>query len=91
MRPAERKATRPIRSAGEEPPHHRVLGDDHPDTLWSVRGLAARLRDLGDYQAARDLDEDTLARRRRILSDDHPDTQRSARNLATDVRSLDVS
>ena len=29
---------------------------------------------LGEYQAARDLDEDTLARRRRVLGEDHPDT-----------------
>jgi Tetratricopeptide repeat len=50
------------------------LGEDHPETLRSVAGLAADLRELGDHQAARELDEGTLARRRRVLGEDHPDT-----------------
>ena len=50
----------------------RVLGDDHPDTLTSANNLANDLRALGDVQAARDLDQDTLDRRRRVLGDDHP-------------------
>ena len=33
------------------------------------------------HQAARELDEDTLARRRRVLGEDHPDTLASATNL----------
>jgi hypothetical protein len=45
----------------------RVLGEDHPDTLWSANNLAADLRGLGEYHAARALDEDVLARRRRVL------------------------
>ena len=40
------------------------------------------------YQQARDLDEDTLTRRRRVLGDDHPDTLTSASNLAVDLRAL---
>jgi hypothetical protein len=43
---------------------------------------------LGEYQQARALDEDTLARRRRVLGDDHPDTVTSASNLAADLRVL---
>jgi hypothetical protein len=39
---------------------------------------------LGDHEAARTLDEDTLERRRRVLGADHPDTLTSAHNLATD-------
>ena len=39
-------------------------------------------------QAARDLDQDTLDRRRRILGHDHPDTLNSAHNLAIDLRAL---
>ena len=49
---------------------------------------AVGLRDLGEYQAARELDEDTLARSRRVLGEDHPDTLRSANNLAADLREL---
>ncbi|MCK9926403.1 tetratricopeptide repeat protein [Frankia sp. Mgl5] len=43
---------------------------------------------LGDYQAARALDEDTHARRRRVFGDDHPETLRSANTLATYLRQL---
>jgi hypothetical protein len=39
-------------------------------------------------EAARDLDQDTLDRRRRVLGQDHPDTLASASNLATDLRAL---
>ncbi len=63
-----------------------MLGEDHPDTLGSASNLAADLRGLGEYQAARELDEDTLARRRRVLGEDHPDTLTSANNLADDLR-----
>ena len=38
----------------------RVLGDDHPSTLISASNLAIDLRELGELQAARDLDQDTL-------------------------------
>ena len=36
----------------------------------SARSLAADLTNLGEHQAARELDEDTLARRRRVLGED---------------------
>ena len=41
------------------------------------------LRALGEVQAARDLNQDTLDRRRRILGDDHPDTLNSATTWPT--------
>jgi hypothetical protein len=50
--------------------------------------LADDLRQLGEAEAARDLDTDTLARRRRVLGDDHPQTLNSASNLATDLEQL---
>ena len=50
-----------------------------------MAGVSAR---LGDYQQARILDEDTLARRRRVLGTDHPHTQESERNLAAVLRKL---
>ena len=65
-----------------------MLGEDHPDTLTSANNLAIDLRALGEDQAARDLDQDTLARRRRVLGEDHPDTLTSANNLPTDLREL---
>jgi Tetratricopeptide repeat len=65
-----------------------VLGDDHRNTLAPAGNLAADLRQLGEHQAARELDEDTLARRPRVLGEDHPETRRSARNLAIDLKAL---
>jgi hypothetical protein len=54
----------------------------------SAASLAIDLRELGELQAARDLDRDTLDRRRRTLGHDHPDTLASAASLATDLREL---
>jgi hypothetical protein len=67
----------------------RLLGEDHPLTLTTARNLAGDLRELGQIQAARELDEDTFARMRRVLGDDHPETLKSANNLALDLRELD--
>ena len=53
--------------------HRRVLGEDHPDTLFSAHNLAVDLRKLGEVRAARDLTRDTLDRRRRVLGQDHPE------------------
>ena len=39
-----------------------MLGEDDPDTLNSASNLAVDLTNLGEHQAARELDEDTLAR-----------------------------
>jgi hypothetical protein len=64
------------------------LGEDHPDTLLVANSLARCLYGLGDYSAARALDQDTLARRRRVLGDDHPDTLQSASNLARTLQTM---
>ena len=81
----------------------RDLGEDHPDTLAAASNLAVSLRAAGEYpgtlisastwppageQAARELDEDTLARRRRVLGEDHPDTLASAHGLAISLRAV---
>jgi len=63
------------------------LGDDHPDTLGSANTLARNLSALGQYEQARQLDEDTLARRR-VLGEDHPLTLNSAHNLADDLHEV---
>jgi tetratricopeptide (TPR) repeat protein len=64
------------------------LGDDARPTLASANNLAICLSQLGEYQRARELNEDTLTRRRRVLGDDHPDTLTSASNLAADLHQL---
>lgn len=43
---------------------------------------------LGEVEAARELDQDTLARRRRVLGESHPHTLISSNNLAADLRAL---
>ncbi len=48
----------------------------------SASNLAIDLRALGEVQATRDLEQDTLNRRRRVLGADHPSTLISAFNLA---------
>ncbi|MBV8995924.1 MAG: TIR domain-containing protein, partial [Pseudonocardiales bacterium] len=58
------------------------FGPDDDCTLAAANELASAWYDLGDYQQALELDQDTLARQRRVLGDDHADTLRSANNLA---------
>ena len=71
--------------------HLDRAGPDDLATLNAATALAVVLRAIGEYGKARELDEDTLARRRRVLGENHPDTQKSARNLAADLRALGES
>jgi tetratricopeptide (TPR) repeat protein len=64
------------------------LGEDHENMQATARYLAWAFQDMGRYAEARDLDEDTLARRRRVLGEDHLETLRSATGLAIALRSL---
>jgi hypothetical protein len=66
-----------------------VLGDDQPNTSSQLAALAADLRELGEVEQARHLDQDTLARRRRVLGDDHPDSLASATGFAADLREVE--
>ncbi|MFE9751318.1 FxSxx-COOH system tetratricopeptide repeat protein [Saccharothrix saharensis] len=63
-------------------------GADDADTLGTANNLALRLQSLGDYEAARELNEDTLSRYRRVLGDDDPNTLVAVSNLALDLRAL---
>jgi hypothetical protein len=56
--------------------------------LFVAAHLAADLRALGEAHAARDLDQDTLDRRRQVLGEHHPSTLLSAADLAADMRLL---
>jgi tetratricopeptide (TPR) repeat protein len=64
------------------------LGDDHEHTQATATLLGWALREMGYDTEARELDEDTLGRRRRVLGEDHPATLGSAGNLAFDLRAL---
>jgi hypothetical protein len=63
----------------------RILGQDHPDTLYSAITLAANMDCHAD---ARDLAQDTLERYRRVLGEDHLSTLYAANILAANLREL---
>jgi tetratricopeptide (TPR) repeat protein len=67
---------------------HEMSGPDDPYVLLAANNLAEIHRHLGRFELARQLDEDTLARRRRVLGPDDVHTLHSASNLATDLRQL---
>jgi hypothetical protein len=57
--------------------------------LTSADNLAISLQAVREqHQAARELGEETLARRRRVLGEDHPDTLRSAFILVCELSEL---
>lgn len=64
----------------------RLLGDEHPDTLTSMVGLADTLFAEGNLSGARELEETVLEARTRLLGRDHPDTLTSINNLAGTLR-----
>ncbi|HTW00812.1 MAG TPA: FxSxx-COOH system tetratricopeptide repeat protein [Streptosporangiaceae bacterium] len=64
------------------------LGHDHEHTLMATHYLAWALLELGRYEEARALNQDTWERRRRVLGEGHPDTLHSAHNLALVLRLL---
>jgi hypothetical protein len=61
------------RSGGN--PQRRVLGPDHPDTLYSMSNLASVYRRQGKYAQAEALHSQTLEVRRRVLGAEHPDAK----------------
>jgi hypothetical protein len=84
------------RDLGEDHPDTLAAADNlasslraaggHPGTVTSASNLASSVLHRGEHQAARELDEDTLARRRRVLGEDHPDTLTTANGLAISLR-----
>ena len=60
----------------------KILGPDHPDTLFSRNNLASAYQSAGRLGEAITLYEQTLTNTTRVLGDDHPDTLFSRNNLA---------
>ncbi|KAK4172862.1 hypothetical protein QBC36DRAFT_361550 [Triangularia setosa] len=65
----------------------RLLGDKHPDTIWSMADLAAKYHAQGRYEEAEKILVEVLALRRHVLGDKHPDTIRSMADLAATYHS----
>jgi tetratricopeptide (TPR) repeat protein len=64
----------------------RVLGADHPDTLYTRSGLAVAYQRAGRMVEAIALFEQTLAVQERVLGADHPDTLAGRVSLANCYR-----
>ncbi|MFJ3226318.1 FxSxx-COOH system tetratricopeptide repeat protein [Streptomyces sp. NPDC086783] len=63
--------------------------DANDEQILNLRFERANvLRSQGQHQAARDLDEKTLASQRRLLGDDHPSILITSGSLAADLRAL---
>ncbi len=58
------------------------LGDDHPDTLSSMKNLAIRYSEAGRRNEALQLTDKVVELRKSKLGEDHPDTLSSSRLLA---------
>ena len=52
----------------------RVLGEEHPSTLFSASNLAWSLSDQGKHAEAEEMFRVTLEARRRVLGSSHPHT-----------------
>ncbi|KAM0293719.1 hypothetical protein ACHAPM_011519 [Fusarium culmorum] len=61
----------------------RILGDEHPDTIWAMNNLAATLSDQGKLDEAASMMKEVLEKRQRILGDEHPSTISAMNNLAS--------
>ena len=54
----------------------RVQGEQHPNTLQTMRAVAELYQDGGKYAEAESVYRNVLEGRRRGLGDEHPDTLR---------------
>jgi tetratricopeptide (TPR) repeat protein len=60
----------------------QLLGEDHPDTLWSLNGLGSLYKKEGKYHEAEPLYLECYQRRQVVLGAGHADTLWSQNNLA---------
>ena len=68
------------------PVRRRVLGEEHPDTLDSMNGLASALNAAGQHAEAIEIDRTVLPVTRRVLGEEHPHTLSAMNNLALVLR-----
>ncbi|MFI5910258.1 FxSxx-COOH system tetratricopeptide repeat protein [Dactylosporangium sp. NPDC051541] len=80
------KASRLTREAMSQLRVDSHYGEDHPHTLGMAGSRAADLRIAGDYERAREFDEETLARWATQFGADDPRTIMSRHNLAISLR-----
>ena len=68
----------------------RVLGAEHPDTLFTANKLALSLVRQGKHDEAEKMQREVLAVTKRVLGAEHPDTLRTASNLADWLNLVDL-
>jgi hypothetical protein len=80
----------PARDMGEDTLRRcrRVLGPDHPTTLWAAAVQTLALVSLGEAEQARTLGEDTMQRSRRTRGPDHATTLTAAAALTRALNQL---
>ena len=59
-----------------------ALGEEHPDTLASMAGLAATYTEQGQWKEAEALQVVVMEKRMHAWGEEHPDTLTSMGNLA---------
>jgi tetratricopeptide (TPR) repeat protein len=59
----------------------QVLGEEHPDTLYSISQMGILLQGMGKLDEAEPYYREALEKRRRILGNEHPDTLTSISNM----------
>ncbi|KIJ93512.1 hypothetical protein K443DRAFT_12821, partial [Laccaria amethystina LaAM-08-1] len=67
---------------------NKILGVEHPDTMFAMANLATTYQNLGKYTEAEKLGIQVLDARKRILGVEHPDTIFAMANLATTYQYL---
>ena len=60
----------------------RVLDAEHPDTLESMKCLAAAYRNQGQWKEAEELEVQVMETSKRVLGEEHPHTLTCMANLA---------
>jgi len=60
----------------------KVLGEKHPDTIWSMADLATTYHQQGRYDNAAKIYVEVLALWRDVLGEKHPDTLQAMHDLA---------
>ena len=66
----------------------RILGPQHPDTLLTMRHLAATLGDNGEFAEAEKINRQLLAIQKRVLASKDPERIKTMNNLAAALRGL---
>ena len=63
-----------VKSKQSQNLYFEILGENHPDTISAMQGLANSLSYLGKYDEALEIRKQVLAKRKEILGEEHPDT-----------------